>query len=54
MAWAAVTGLGAGLVMVLFFSVWPRVHGRRHLGKIQGIAQAMTVFASAIRPLLRA
>jgi MFS family permease len=47
-------GLGGGLVMVLFFSVWPRVFGRRHLGQIQGAAQAMTVLASAIGPLLLA
>jgi MFS family permease len=54
MAWAAVMGLGGGLVMVLFFSVWPRVYGRRHLGRIQGVAQAMTVLASAVGPLLLA
>jgi len=47
-------GLGGGLVMVLFFSVWPQVYGRRHLGRIQGTAQAMTVLASAIGPLLLA
>ena len=47
-------GLGGGLVMVLFFSVWPRVYGRAHLGRIQGAAQAMTVLASAIGPLLLA
>jgi MFS family permease len=54
MAWAVVMGLGGGLIMVLFFSVWPRVYGRRHLGVIQGIAQAMTVLASALGPLLLA
>jgi hypothetical protein len=47
-------GLGGGLVMVLFFSVWPRVFGRRHLGRIQGAAQAITVLASATGPLLLA
>jgi MFS family permease len=52
--WAVMMGLGGGLVMVLFFSVWPRVYGRRHLGRIQGAAQAMTVLASAIGPLLLA
>jgi MFS family permease len=52
--WAAAMGLGGGLVMVLFLSVWPRVFGRRHLGQIQGAAQAMTVLASAIGPLLLA
>jgi MFS family permease len=54
MLWAVAMGLGGGLVMVLFFSVWPRVYGRRHLGRIQGAAQAMTVVASAIGPLLLA
>lgn len=54
MAWATAMGLGGGLVMVLFFSVWPRVYGRRHLGLIQGAAQAMTVLASAAGPLLLA
>jgi MFS family permease len=54
MAWATAMGLGGGLVMVLFFSVWPKVYGREHLGRIQGAAQAMTVLASAIGPLLLA
>lgn len=54
MAWATAMGLGGGLVMVLFFSVWPRVYGRAHLGRIQGAAQALTVVASAIGPLLLA
>jgi MFS family permease len=47
-------GLGGGLIMVLFFSVWPRVFGRRDLGVIQGTAQALTVLASAVGPLLLA
>jgi MFS family permease len=54
MLWAVAMGLGGGLVMVLFFSVWPRVYGRRHLGRIQGAAQALTVLASAAGPLLLA
>jgi MFS family permease len=53
-AWATAMGLGGGLVMVLFFSVWPRLFGRRHLGRIQGAAQALTVVASALGPLLLA
>jgi MFS family permease len=53
-AWATMMGLGGGLVMVLFFSVWPRLYGRRHLGRIQGAAQALTVLASAVGPLLLA
>lgn len=54
MAWAVMMGLGGGLVMVLFFSVWARAYGRRQLGRIQGVAQAMTVLASAVGPLLLA
>ena len=54
MLWATAMGLGGGLVMVLFFSVWVRFYGRRHLGRIQGVAQAMTVLASALGPLLLA
>ena len=53
-AWALAMGVGGGFVMVLFFSIWPRIYGRRHLGRIQGIAQAMTVVASAIGPVLLA
>jgi MFS family permease len=54
MLWATAMGFGGGLVMVLFFSVWARVYGRHHLGRIQGIAQAMTVLASALGPLVLA
>jgi MFS family permease len=54
MAWACAMGLGGGFVMVLFFSVWPRAFGRRDLGRIQGAAQALTVLASAVGPLLLA
>jgi MFS family permease len=54
MAWATAMGLGGGIVIVLFFSVWPRLYGRRHLGRIQGVAQAITVLASALGPLLLA
>ena len=54
MAWATLMGLGGGLVMVIFFSAWPRVFGRLALGRIQGTAQAITVVASAVGPLLLA
>jgi MFS family permease len=54
MIWAAAMGIGGGILMVLFFSVWPRLYGRRDLGRIQGSAQALTVVASAIGPLLLA
>lgn len=53
-AYAAVMGLGGGFVMIIFFSFWSAAYGRKHLGKIQGAAQALTVIASALGPLVLA
>src|SRR6185295_10095405 len=53
-AYAVVMGLAGGFVIVIFFSFWSHAFGRAHLGKIQGAAQALTVVASAIGPLLLA
>jgi MFS family permease len=53
-AYALVMGLAGGFVIVIFFSFWSQYYGRAHLGKIQGAAQALTVIASAIGPLLLA
>lgn len=52
--YAVTMGVAGGVVTVVFFSVWGQVFGRRHLGRIQGCAQTMTVFASAAGPLLLA
>jgi MFS family permease len=52
--YAMAMGLAGGVVTVVFFSVWGQVFGRRQLGRIQGCAQMMTVFASAVGPLLLA
>jgi len=54
MAQAIAIGVSGGFVMVVFFSFWGRAYGPTHLGRIQGMAQALTVFASAIGPLLLA
>jgi MFS family permease len=53
-AYAVVMGLAGGFVIVIFFSFWSQAYGRSHLGKIQGAAQALTVVASAVGPLLLA
>src|SRR5688572_16376955 len=53
-AYALVMGLAGGFVIVIFFAVWSGAYGRAHLGKIQGAAQALTVIASAVGPLLLA
>lgn len=52
--YGAIMGIAGGVVTVVFFSVWGQVFGRAHLGRIQGCAQTMTVFASAVGPLLLA
>jgi MFS family permease len=49
---AGAFGLAVGFVTVLFFAVWGQAFGRAHLGRIQGAAQMVTVFASAVGPLL--
>ena len=49
---AGAFGLAVGFVTVIFFAVWGRAFGRAHLGRIQGAAQMVTVFASAVGPLL--
>jgi MFS family permease len=54
MAQAVTMGIGGGFVMVVFFSFWGRAYGRTHLGRIQGVAQMMTVLASATGPLFLA
>jgi MFS family permease len=52
--YAAVMGLAGGFVIVIFFTFWSAAYGRKHLGKIQGAAQALTVIASALGPLVLA
>ncbi|HEX3133765.1 MAG TPA: MFS transporter [Planctomycetota bacterium] len=49
---ATLMGLTGGIITVIFFAIWSRAFGRRHLGRIQGAAQMLTVLASAIGPLL--
>jgi MFS family permease len=51
-AQAVAMGVAGGFVMVVFFSFWGRAYGRAHLGRIQGVAQALTVLASSTGPLL--
>jgi MFS family permease len=54
MVQAVAMGVAGGFVTVVFFSFWGHAYGQRHLGRIQGAAQAMTVLASAVGPLFLA
>jgi MFS family permease len=54
MVQAVAMGIAGGFITVVFFSFWGQAYGRRHLGRVQGVAQAMTVVASAVGPLFLA
>ncbi len=54
MVQAVAMGIAGGFITVVFFSFWGHAYGRRHLGRIQGAAQALTVVASAVGPLFLA
>jgi predicted MFS family arabinose efflux permease len=49
---AVLIGLTGGFVTVIFFAIWSHAFGRKHLGRIQGAAQLLTVLASALGPVL--
>ena len=51
-AYAIGMGLAGGMLTVLFFMVWKHAFGQANLGAIQAAAQMLTVFASAIGPML--
>jgi len=48
--YGAVMGFVGGIVTVVHFSVWGQFFGRAEIGRIQGVAQVLTVLASAIGP----
>ena len=54
MSYAAGIGIAGGLVTVVFFAAWSSLFGRAQVGRIQGLAQLITVVASAIGPDLMA
>jgi MFS family permease len=51
-AYGVCLGIASGAVSLLFFSTWRTLFGRKELGRIQGFAQMLTVFASASGPLI--
>jgi predicted MFS family arabinose efflux permease len=52
--YAVVMGYSGGMVTVIFFTAWARLFGRSQLGRIQSVAQMMTVVASAMGPVILA
>src|SRR5205085_8375757 len=49
---AVLLGVAGGMIIVIFFSVWSDLFGQRHLGRIQGAAQMLTVLSSGLGPVL--
>lgn len=47
-------GFVGGLITVVHFAAWGHFYGRGHLGRIQGVAQIVSVLASAAGPLFLA
>jgi hypothetical protein len=51
-AYALALGGSAGLITVVFFAFYGKAYGRAQLGRIQGTAHILSVFASALGPVL--
>jgi MFS family permease len=49
---ASLIGIAGGMIIVIFFSVWSDLFGQKHLGRIQGAAQMLTVLSSGLGPWL--
>lgn len=49
--YTAFSAVAGSAITVVFFTVWGRLYGREHLGRIQAAAQMLTVLASAVGPL---
>lgn len=52
MAYGLTMGISSGAVALIFFASWSKLFGKKNLGRIQGVAQMLTVFASACGPLI--
>jgi MFS family permease len=52
--YAVALGVSGGALTVVFFTVWRQAFGPAYLGQIQGVAQLLTVLASALGPLVLA
>jgi MFS family permease len=51
-AFTAVFGVAGGIITVIYFAFYGRAFGQRELARIQGAAHVLSVFASAIGPVL--
>jgi MFS family permease len=52
--YAVLLGVSGGVITVIYFAVYGHTYGRTHLGSIQAAVQVLSVFASALGPVLLA
>jgi MFS family permease len=52
--YATLLGVSGGVITVIYFAVYGHTYGRLHLGSIQAVVQVLSVFASAIGPVILA
>lgn len=52
--YAVMLGVSGGVITVIYFAVYGHTYGRLHLGSIQAVVQVLSVFASAIGPVILA
>lgn len=52
MAYGLSMGISSGALALIFFATWSKLFGKKNLGRIQGMAQMLTVFATACGPLV--
>lgn len=52
--YAVLLGVSGGVITVIYFAVYGHTYGRLHLGSIQAVVQVLSVFASAIGPVILA
>ncbi len=52
--YAVLLGVSGGVITVVYFAVYGHTYGRTNLGGIQSVVQVLSVFASAIGPVILA
>ena len=52
MIFTSAFGAAGGIITVVYFAFYGRAFGQRDLGRIQGSAHVLSVFASALGPIL--
>lgn len=52
LGYAVIIGAGSGMTMMVSRTVWAHYYGRFGLGRVQGMAMVVTIFSSALGPMV--